>query len=256
MNNPKIREQEQAYLILAEDTAEAMKLLVEAEGVAGFDLGEPQVHKIEDTYFDTPDNDLRQSKVTLRKRILDGTTLITVKGIEKQGKTTTQDHSEWEFEWPFGSVEFAGATPETLFTVAGLQPVQKRETTRVSRFMTKSITDPENDEVTLIPIATLSIDSSLYTLSTGQAKMYEVEIERDIDSPLKMNQILKPVEKELPFLARWDHGKFITGKAVEFAFGVKTDENGVLELNSFGFINEMFEQLKVTDTYKKLKIVK
>lgn len=251
MNNPKMREQEQAYLITAEDITEAMQDLVSRTEIGFFVAGEPTVHKIEDHYYDTPDNDLRQSKVTLRKRILDCETLITLKGIEQQGKNMTQDHNEWEFVWPF---DLDLASPEMLFAVSGLEEVQVRNTTRVARPIT--FHQEENDAVTLIPVATMAIDSSLYSVSTGQAKMYEVEFELDPNSPFKMKQLRKAVEETFDYLQPWDHGKFITGKAIEFAFGVTTNDDGVINLGSFDFIEDMFEQLTVVQGIKKLKIAK
>lgn len=230
-DNLKKREQEQAYLLLKEPQA-LIKTLLEIENLGGYDLGPATVHSIVDTYMDTVDSDLRLQTVTLRKREIDGQTLLTFKGKEKAEKKVTQDHSEWEFEWPF---DLNKAIPEVLFEAAGLVPVQKRETTRVSRDLYA------NDK----RVAEMNIDSSLYTVSTGQAKIYELEFARE--GKQKIKSIVKPIEQEIgDWLTPWQHGKFVTGKAIEFAFGVKKDENtAVITPESIFFIDKMFEELTV-----------
>lgn len=230
MNDPKKREQEQAYIIPADLAQELAGEILTADSIGPFQVSEAETHDIVDTYYDTPDNDLRMSTVTLRTRVQDGELFMTFKGKE-QSDDFTQDHSEWEFPWP--SKDFS---PEMLVAAAGLSTVQKRHTKRATRFLTDANGNP---------VAELNIDNSFYTVSTGEARIYEVEIERQGD--VKMKQILNVLETTFPFLSdlRWNHGKFVTGKALEFAFGVTLDENQTVNFSSFGYLDAMFKQLKV-----------
>lgn len=231
MSNPKKREQEQAYIIPAELVEGFANDLLTRETIGNFILDVPVSHEILDTYYDTPDDDLRMSTVTLRTRVLDGQLFMGFKGKEKKDSEFTQDHSEWEFLWP--SPDFA---PEQLVAAAGLEKVQQRNTKRATRKML--LPNGEN-------VAELNFDNSLYTVSTGQARIYETEVERQGD--VKLKHILSTLEKQIPELEnlRWDHGKFVTGKAIEFAFGVTKGTNEVLNTSSFGYLSEMFRQLKV-----------
>lgn len=230
MKNIKQREQEQAYLLMT-DQAEVIEDLVSRDSFGEFVLGVPEVHNIVDTYLDTKASDLRLSTVSLRKREIDGKTLLTFKGAEKPESKLTQDHSEWEFEWPF---DLEVVDPHILFQAAGLQEVQKRETTRVSRGVYFE------DEV----VAEMNVDSSLYTVSTGQARLYELEFARE--GKAKFKPLLTSVEEELgKLLIPWQHGKFTTGKAIEFAFGIGVDDNLKVTPESVFYLTKMFEELVV-----------
>src|SRR5690242_7170717 len=130
MSDPKKREQEQAYIIPVEIVSDVAEALLSCESIGPFELTSVDAHDIVDTYYDTPDNDLRMSTVTLRTRVIDGKLLMSFKVKEKDDSKFTQDHNEWEFEWP--SEDFK---PEMLVAAAGLVQVQQRHTKRATRHL-------------------------------------------------------------------------------------------------------------------------
>lgn len=242
-------EQEQAY-ILPKDTFVEVEKFLDEEGSFTFDQNDEEIVYqygdrnnlvITDTYYDTPDNDLRLSTVSLRTRLVqdsenpDGKLYVTFKGKEDPDSKFTQDHGELEFEWPTPDFK-----PEMLTDAAGMVPVQQRITKRANYVIRDGKTR----------IGEMNLDNSFYTVSTGQARIFEVEIERDPSLKKKeypLKNIRKALEKSTPVdikKMRWSHGKFVTGKAVEFAFGVKTDDNDILNPGSFFFIEQMFQQLR------------
>lgn len=231
--NPKKREQEQAYFVPVSALNDIIDDVVEKDKLGGFKLTEPEAHEIVDSYYDTPENDLRMSTVTLRTRVIDGKTFMSFKGKEQSDKFT-QDHNEWEFEW-----DFEVLTPEDLIEKMGLQLVQRRNTDRITRYLI----DEDKDEDKRI--AELNFDRSHYTVSTGEAITYILEVERQDSKKLK--KIIEPLENEVPYLKdlRWPHGKFVTGKAIEFALGIKTNEDTELVSESIPYLDAMFKQLKI-----------
>lgn len=223
------QEQEMAYIIFPENVEDVANDFTERNTLGGFKLGKPKEHEIDDTYYDTPNADLRMSTVSLRARVIDGDLYVTFKGKEDPESDFTQDHRELEFPWPESDL-----SPHDLADVAGLVKVQNRKTNRITR----KLMDEDGER-----IGEVCFDNSLYTVPTGQARIFELEVENQSD--LKFKKIVKSIEDDLPGLLPWRHGKFVTGKAIEFAFGVKANEKATLDSSSFGYLDLMFKQLKV-----------
>src|SRR5581483_1836210 len=196
------REREIALVVRSERPADVLERIAADRALGPYRLDPLPEQAIEDVYLDTRDEALHALDLGLRRRRVDGETLLTVKG-RTQGGPRGPERVELEQPWS------ADALTETLAAVGApplgesdLRPVQERETLRTRRAVV-------DDARTL---AELALDRVRFR-SPAQAVLYELEIEarHPAGDPAALAELLRAEHDEL---APWPFSKLATGKAI------------------------------------------
>lgn len=225
----KNTEEEQALVIRSDDPQAVVdRIMSDIIKLDRFALVTAPPQDIVDTYYDTPDRDLKKAKTSLRVRLVNGQPYITVKG-KSDGFGDEQRRSEWESEWPWETPE-----PQDVLALFDMKVVQERVTNRL-------VKDVHDSKDKWNRVAELAIDDVTYDFeSLGNARFFEVEVElKDPTSKVLLKDIVKPLKEAVPELESWKYSKLTTGKAIEFALGIRVDESGLLKNASFDVIKHL-----------------
>jgi inorganic triphosphatase YgiF len=212
------REVELALLVRGESPLESLDRIASLERLAGRRLEPLPEQELRDTYLDTQARELGSRRIALRLRHVGGVSFLTLKvpqGEAQGGTDRVEIERPWSREaWDTIAAELArvgvevsahGAAhddPLETARTAGLWPVQRRRTQRRRR-------DVET-------LAELAVDSVLYELGRGGARIGQVELEaRSADADLA--ELAGALLVLFPELVPWPHGKLATGFALAAA---------------------------------------
>src|SRR5215831_1923313 len=137
-------ESEIAFVII-QDGPSVSKDLARRRSILEYELRPGHVHRINDTYYDTPDALLRNRRTVLRVRNVDHLRLITLKSNPKEMKRMGIVRTEIELPWSRVSLseimkrlrlgrtiisqpEFSRTLPSKVLGDYGLHPIQERQT--------------------------------------------------------------------------------------------------------------------------------
>ncbi len=241
-------------LIMKDDADITRKELAKLRDILEYELKPKPPRIIYDTYYDTPEDSLRQRRISLRTRKLAGSLLISTKSDVRRIRGNIIRRREIELPWSYESIRLLAknlklAPPKlsvsqfrripasrTLATM-GLEIIQERRTRREVRGVVRKGKTPA------LVLAELAIDRVIYTFKDTKLGLSEVEVEakssrslttvRDIANAL--------VSKYQPVLQQWFQGKFVTGLAIRKLLETKALQNylvnGELKPGAFGLID-------------------
>ena len=241
-------------LIIKDEATHIRKKLAGLRQILEYDLRPKPRQIIYDTYYDTPENSLRQRKITLRVRRLSDTSLISTKSDIRRIAGNIIRRREMELPWAYNSVrlvaknlklnsptmsvsQFRSMPVSRVLATMGLDVVQERRTRRdISDVVRKGKTPTSI-------LAELSIDMVTYTFKDIKVGLSEVEVEarsaRGLASVQKIANAL--VSKYQTFLQHWFYGKFVTGLAIRKLLETKAFQshivNGDLGSEAFKLID-------------------
>jgi inorganic triphosphatase YgiF len=242
-------------LIIKDDADHTRKELAKLRNILEYDLKPKPPRIIYDTYYDTPENSLRQRKISLRTRKLSGNLLISTKSDVRRIRGNIIRRREIELPWSYDSIrrlaknlklppppklsvsQFRRIPASRTLATMGLEIIQERRTRREARDVVRKGKTPA------LVLAELAIDRVIYTFKDTKLGLSEVEVEakssrslatvRDIANAL--------VSKYQPVLQQWFHGKFVTGLALRKLLETKALQNylvnGDLKPEAFGVID-------------------
>lgn len=122
--------------------------------------GDPQRHQ--DTYFEHPCHDFRETTEALRVRVTNQGTFVTYKGPKQPGKTKVRE----EQEWPLHATDTDGGKMTALFLALGFRPAA---TVRKSRETYKLEFHGEPVAVTIDQVDQLGWFTELEAIAADQA---------------------------------------------------------------------------------------
>jgi len=182
-----VAEREAKLVIMAERPEAIADAIAALTSLAGQPLAPAGTVVQRDTYFDTPAGALGARRQSLRLRVTDKGTRLTLKGEARDVDPGVTERDELEREW--SAAAFAEArealarrgivlaaapatgTPRSVLEAAGLRRTQERETRRRLRHAGAGA-----------PLAELAIDEVTYRLVDGPMRHHEVEIEAKADA--------------------------------------------------------------------------
>jgi inorganic triphosphatase YgiF len=214
-------------LIIKDDSDQFRRKLANLRKILQYDLKLKPVQIIYDTYYDTPENTLRQRKISLRTRKLRSTLLVSTKSDIRKIAGNIIRRREMELPWSYNSVRLLARTltlktplmpisrfrripvNEALASI-GLEIIQQRRTRREARNVVKRGKTPASI------LAEMAIDKVIYTFKNTKVGLSEVEIEAKSPKGLATVQDIANalVSKYHLNLRQWFHGKFVTGLAI------------------------------------------
>ena len=228
-------ETEIALVICSEDPSGVADGIAGLTHLAGYRLVDFGAIDIHDYYYDTPDRRLRLGGMSLRLRVLESSTLLTLKGPAKELAGGALERLEIEESWSRRSLTRVlqelgrrgihlplpptfpepEIPPSEVLGTMGLETVQHRRNQRSVRMVRSSKSKGGG------PLAELVIDQVTYYLKPGQVQHHEVEIEAKGEGGL---EVLQEVAGELlrsypDSLSRWRYGKLSIGAAAEELLG-------------------------------------
>jgi inorganic triphosphatase YgiF len=241
-------------LIIKDDADHTRNELAKLRDILEYDLKPKPPRIIYDTYYDTPEDSLRQRKTSLRTRKLAGNLLISTKSDVRRIAGAIIRRREIELPWSYDSIrllaknlkltipkssvsQFQRIPASRTLATMGLEIIQERRTRREARDVVRKGKTPA------LVLAELAIDRVIYTFKNTKLGLSEVEVEakssrslatvRDIANAL--------VSKYQPVLQQWFHGKFVTGLALRKLLETKALQNylvnGDLKPEAFGLID-------------------
>jgi inorganic triphosphatase YgiF len=241
-------------LIIKDDADHTRKELAKLRDILEYELKPKPSRIIYDTYYDTPEDTLRQRKISLRTRKLSGNLLISTKSDVRRFRGNIIRRREIELPWSYDSIrrlaknlklpppklsvsQFRRIPASRTLATMGLEIIQERRTRRDMRGVVRKGKTPA------LVLAELAIDRVIYTFKDTKLGLSEVEVEakssrslatvRDIANAL--------VSKYQPVLQQWFHGKFVTGLALRKLLETKALQNylvnGELKPGAFGLID-------------------
>jgi len=215
-------------LIIKDDSDHLRRKLANLRKILQYDLKPKPVRIIYDTYYDTPENALRQGKISLRTRKLRSTLLVSTKSDIRKIEGNIIRRREMELPWSYNSVRLLARTlklkspllpilqfrriPVTnALASMGLEVIQERRTRRVAR----NVVRRGNTQARVL--AEMAIDRVTYTFRGTKIGISEVEIEAKSAEGLATVQDIANdlVSKYHTSLEQWFHGKFVTGLAIQ-----------------------------------------
>ncbi|PZC44061.1 MAG: Inorganic triphosphatase YgiF, contains CYTH and CHAD domains [Chloroflexi bacterium] len=250
-------EQEAVLLIKTELSAFLQKFKSEKLFSPGIQVETPESISLQDTYFDTPSQELGSVQVALRLRKEGGSLLLGVKG---RDQWTTSGVSRIEVEEPWCAngvatilhyLDFMGVTlthpgvpigsanPVSILGLMDLRPIQDRSLKRTLW--------PILDNADRI-ICSLALDVVTLNLSDEQVKYGEIEIELVDGSVSAIKNLFDTlIYNYSEFLQPWRYSKLQTGIAIESLSrssdgGGIVNENGELTLAGIGQIERFLKK--------------
>jgi inorganic triphosphatase YgiF len=229
-------------LIIKEYSDHFGRKLANLRKIMQYDLEPKPARIIYDTYYDTPENTLRQRKISLRTRKLRSTLLVSTKSDIRKIAGNIIRRREMELPWSYNSVrllvrtlklktplmpisQFQRISVTEAFASMGLEIIQERRTRRETRNIVRRGETPASI------LAEMAIDRVTYTFKNTKVGLSEVEVEakspkslttvRDIANAL--------ISKYHPNLRQWFHGKFVTGLAIRKLLETKQFHSYILQ---------------------------
>jgi inorganic triphosphatase YgiF len=213
----------EAKLVITAERPEAIADAIAAlTSLAGQPLAPAGTVVQRDIYFDTPAGALRARRQSLRLRVTDMGTKLTLKGEARDVDSGVTERDELEREWSAAAFEEARAAlarggialaaapatgePSSVLAAAGLARVQERETRRRLRLAGAGA-----------PIAEVAIDEVTYRLASGPVRHHEVEIEAKADAGADyLPRAVKDLRAQFGgALVSSRHSKLAIGAAIE-----------------------------------------
>jgi inorganic triphosphatase YgiF len=215
-------------LIIKDNSDHIRTDLAGTRHVLEYDLKPKPSQVIQDRYYDTKGNFLRQKRITLRIRRIDGTLLLSTKSDIRRTAGNIIQRREIERPWSHNSIRMLARNlnlksptmsvskfqtvpvSKTLATM-GLEVIQERRTQREPR----DIVNRSKAPVSIL--AELAIDYVTYVFGDIRVGLSEIEVEAKAPRSLsKVRNIADAlVSKYRPSLQQWFHGKFLTGLAIQ-----------------------------------------
>jgi hypothetical protein len=221
---------EAALVIRSESPQVVAGQIAGLTSVGNYRLVPQDSEMIHDFYLDTPGRALQAQKLALRIREIGGMRWITLKGGSQPSAFGGVERLEIEARWskealtraikelvdrgikvPQPRQRFGDAPPLDVVAGLGLQVIQERSNHRKVRDVVLM-----GQESGLV-LAQLVVDCVVYHFGAREIRHHEVEIEAKVrdGSPALKDVIESLVATYGPALQRWDHGKLVTGKAIE-----------------------------------------
>ena len=229
-------------LIIKYDSDRFRRRLANLRKILQYDLKPKPIRIIYDTYYDTPENDLRQRKISLRTRKLRGTLLVSTKSDIRKIAGNMIRRREMELPWSYNSVRLLAKTlklktplmPVSQFrripvtealASMGLEMIQQRRTRREARNVVRRGKTPSSI------LAEMAIDRVTYILNNTKVGLSEVEVEAKSPKGLATVQDIANalISKYHPNLRQWFHGKFVTGFAIRKLLETKQFHSYILK---------------------------
>jgi hypothetical protein len=241
-------------LIIKDDADHTRKELAKLRDILEYELKPKPPRIIYDTYYDTPEDSLRQRKISLRTRKLAGNLLISTKSDVRRIRGNIIRRREIELPWSYASIrllaknlklpppkllasQFRGIPASRTLATMGLEIIQERRTRREVRGVVRKGKTPA------LVLAELAIDRVVYTFKDTKLELSEVEVEaKSTGSLATVRDIANAlVSKYQPVMQQWFHGKFVTGLAIRKLLETKALQNylvnGELKPGAFGLID-------------------
>jgi uncharacterized protein YjbK len=249
-----LSEVENALLILANDNEQVQKIINELLLRNGYTSEHKGRRTMIDTYFDYKDNSLKNHKIELRIRSIEGgVSKITLKVLKKEAPSQSE-RVEIERPWSRESFDeimkelssllgghalehsayYVNEDPENILTSANFRKIQERKTER-------NIINAINSQPSELEFE-FAIDRTFYHLSASYKNYGLMELE--IESKKTGNyEILDRLVNELvtdhqSVFRLWPHSKLATGLAIEAMLSSKElkagegfDNDGLLTLS-------------------------
>jgi inorganic triphosphatase YgiF len=214
-------------LIIKDNADSTRKELAGVRHILNYDLKPKPPRIVHDTYYDTPENSLRQRKISLRTRRVRDNLLISTKSDIRRISGNIIRRRETELIWSYDSVRllartlklknpatsvarFQSVPASTTLTTMGLNVIQERRTLREARDVTRK------GKSSASTLAEVAIDRVTYTFPDIKVRLSEVEVEakspRSLTTVQEIANML--ISKYQPILQQWFHGKFVTGLAI------------------------------------------
>ena len=257
------KEIESTFVIVSEEPENLISKIVNLSALGDYNLISGPSEKIHDIYLDTIDRELGTQKVGFRIREFNGEWKVALKGpglpLESGvGVVRTEIEDAWEprilthiYEeisnrgidllQQVADIEF-GQPIETL-TVLGFRTVQDRNTLR----QTMHVVSEGEDQTEVL--AELAIDETVYHFSNVNVRHFEVEIEAKqgvgVDVIKDVHETLK---SQYGFeLLEWDHGKLLTGFAIEkllsgSSHDVNLRSDGSIDREGYMILDKFFKE--------------
>lgn len=219
-------EEEQAFVILSDDVPAVIERLKTFEKLSGYAVMPGEYLNIVDTFYDTKEGTIRDSKNSLRVREIDGQPLVTIKGKNK-AKDGSSKRSELEVVWPW-----EGPSPHDVAELFGMEQIQRRETTRFARNIQSAFSGTI--------FAELAIDEVSYEIDGKIIKAQEVELEMKSDKGMGLSGLSSCLIKKFDkALSPWNQSKFTMGTVLEYAIQVQQNEDGFLTPDSYWALSRL-----------------
>ena len=220
------KETETKFIILTSIDDEAIFSLA-ARGSCGWTwISSADGQMIQDTYYDTPDRELRSRKFGLRIRAKESLTLVTLKGPGVAGSSGTMEREEIEGSPDDEFISFLvsriislgvnlnrnykrNVDPHELLTDLGLVPIQRRTTVRsIRRLCIRNSLDPAVE---------LALDTVLYKIGNFDVTHRELEAELiKVDSGRDYHKLVLSLGQAfLPVARVWRVDKLALGFCLE-----------------------------------------
>jgi inorganic triphosphatase YgiF len=223
------QEVESALIAVSENVQTLRTKLAALRELDGWLLTPRADENIVDEYVDTADERLGSRHVALRVRRLDGSPRLTLKGPTRRRSGAASTRFEIERPWSTraaqqalrGLVDLgvplarrtasrAWRSPEDFTRALGLEPRQRRETTRQPRDVYRK------EASTGRPLAELALDTVTYSIGRRKVRVFEVEVEaKRRDGVEAADRVTQRLLESWAGLRPWRHSKLATGLALE-----------------------------------------
>jgi hypothetical protein len=196
--------------------------------IPGYKLCCARDRSIRDSYFDTPERELKSREWALRIREIDGSLFIALKGPQEADDSGIVERLEIEDAWSLEAFDeilrelsrhgfstsvarkpAASPSPLQEIEAAGFQRIQIRETTRRSIDIVKL---PQN-----LRAVEMAVDAVTYRFDAGRIRHYEVELESKSEvGPGAIRGVMRHLQSAFgDELKIWPYSKLATGAALE-----------------------------------------
>lgn len=215
-------ETEIKFVILGDVGEDQLFSLVEESCTEWAWLSNGEKRVIYDTYYDTPNNDLRSRKYGLRVRSQGNEVLVTLKGPATVTSSGALEREEFEGPLNEGLVNFliekirslglvlvdipqCESDPHNFLSSLGLNPIQDRKTERtIRRLRPKTMAEP---------VSEFAVDTVYYRIGSLDVVHREIEIELMKGAPVKSyEELVHALKKALSAVSKvWTIDKLALG---------------------------------------------
>lgn len=220
---------EVALILYSEAPQEIARKIASLSNLGDYCLVPKTTQNISDRYLDTKYGSLRDRKIALRIREINGKILLAIKGPTHAVSGGSQmERYEIECEWskdalikilrvlqnqkiPLNEPSFDNLVdPIDIMNNIGLEVIQDRKTQRIVR----NVLHPEKN---FNEIAELAIDRGIYHFRDRDIQYYEIEIEaKNDEDSAALNSLVKELQIMFgPQILIWKYSKLAMGMAIE-----------------------------------------
>jgi hypothetical protein len=247
----------EATLVIASDDPESvLRKALELRNLGAFRLVPAGNTRIRDTYFDSPEQELKRRGLALRVRQTRDGVWLGLKGPSRASPDGGSERLEIEAKWSpealqrvagelrRGNVEILNSLsfqrdvpPAELMVRAGLEVIHDRQTSRTLREVVPSGTEHS------AAVAELAIDSVIFRIGPHTVRHFEIEVEsRSETEKPPIREVVECLRESLGNdVQPYEYGKLATGKALERlnedgALGALLNPGGTLKPQAYGAI--------------------